>query len=170
MTAVQRLIRGRLRLAALLLGLLVVFLGFSSTKADASPGQVTHRVDATGAVFACNDGSSYTVTSGSITIVSHDSTDAAGGEHVTGTIAPSGVRLIHSTDNGTYRLAGASWFGGNLTAGGTTEFADTAHFVILGPNGPVANVSETFVFVMNAQGVVTVSFDKNTGTCQEPAD
>jgi hypothetical protein len=157
-------------LAALLLGLLVAFLGFSSAKADASPGQVT-QMDATGAVFACNDGSSYTVTSGSVTFVLHESTDAAGGQHFTGTIAPGGdVRLSYSGGGGTYRLAGASWFGGNLTAGGTTEFADTAHFVILGSNGPVANVSATFVGVVNANGVVTATVEKNTGTCQEPEE
>jgi hypothetical protein len=132
-TAAQRIIPGCLRWAALLLGLLVAFLGFSSAKADASPGQVT-QVDATGAVFPCNDGSSYTVTSGSVTVVSHDSFDAAGGEHITGTLTHGGgtVQLNHSTDNGTYRLAGASWFGGNGTAGGTFEFGDTAHFQILG--------------------------------------
>jgi hypothetical protein len=135
----------------------------------ASPGQVI-KMDVTGAVFTCTDGSTYTVTAGTAVSVFHESIDAAGGFHITGTIAPTHVTLVHRTDDLAYRLAGASWFGGNFgSAGG--EATDTEHFVIMGPSGgPVANVSITTHFTVNAQGVVTVDFEKNTGTCTPPED
>jgi hypothetical protein len=137
--------------------------------ASASPGQVT-KVDVTGAVFTCSDGSTYTVTSGTAVMVFHESTDAAGGMHITGTIAPTHVTLAHSTDDLAYRLAGASWFGGNVRGEGGV-FTDTEHFVIMGQSGgPVANVSITSHFTANAQGVVTVEFEKNSGTCLPPED
>jgi len=137
--------------------------------ASASPGQVT-KMDVTGAVFTCTDGSTYTVTSGTAVSVFHESTDPAGGDHVTGTIAPTRVTLSHSTDDLTYRLAGASWFGGNIRGAGGS-FTDTEHFVIMGPSGgPVANVSITAHFTANAQGVVTVEFEKDSGTCTPPED
>jgi hypothetical protein len=149
----------------LALGVLLV----APLQASASPGQVV-KADVTGAVFTCTDGSTYTVTSGTAVFLFHESTDAAGGIHITGTVAPTRVTLSHSTDDLTYRLAGASWFGGNFgSAGGNAT--DTEHFVISGPSGgPVANVSITAHFTVNAQGVVTVDFEKNTGTCTPPED
>jgi hypothetical protein len=100
----------------------------------------------------------------------HESTDPAGGLHITGTIAPTRVTLSHSTDDLTYRLAGASWFGGNLRGAGG-NFTDTEHFVIMGSSGgPVANVSITAHFTANAQGVVTIEFEKDSGTCTPPED
>jgi hypothetical protein len=63
-----------------------------------------------------------------------------GGTHVTGTVAATRVSLVSSSDSGTYRLAGASWFGGNFGARGQSDFTDTEHFVILGPGGVVAHV------------------------------
>src|SRR5262245_3852087 len=149
----------------LALGVLVV----APVTAAASPGQVS-KVDVTGAVFTCTDGSTYTVTSGTAVSVFHESTDPAGGDHVTGTITPTRVTLAHSTDQLTYRLAGASWFGGTFR-GDTGTVTDTEHFVILGPSGgPVANVSITAHFTLTAQGVVTVDFEKNSGTCTPPED
>jgi hypothetical protein len=94
--------------------------------ASASPGQVI-KIDVTGAVFTCTDGSTYTVTSGTAVSMFHESTDPAGGLHITGTIAPTRVTLSHSTDDLTYRLAGASWFGGNLRGAGG-NFTDTEHW------------------------------------------
>jgi hypothetical protein len=166
MSVRRSLKRARAPIALLfVLGVLLV----APVAASAGPGQVT-KEDVTGAVFTCADGSTYTVTSGTAVFLYHESTDAAGGMHVTGTVAPTGVTLDHSTDDLTYRLAGASWFGGNFgSAGG--NFTDTEHFVIRGPSGgPVANVSITAHFTMNAQGVVTVEFEKNTGTCTPPED
>src|SRR5262245_21762823 len=58
--------------------------------ASAASGQVIHQ-DVTGAVFSCNDGSTYTVLSGEAMFLLHQSVDKAGGFHITGTIAPTQV-------------------------------------------------------------------------------
>src|SRR5215211_2303160 len=87
---------------------IVAFVVAGAQTASSSPGQVT-RVDVTGAVFTCADGS-YTVTSGDAIFLLHESTDKNGGFHITGTIAPSNVTLSFSGDDNTYRLAGAAWF------------------------------------------------------------
>ena len=157
----------RAALVALLLALAALLVAPST--ASAAPGQVV-KEDVTGAVFDCGD-VTYTVTGGTATFLFHLSSDAAGGEHVTGTIAPTGVTLTSSADNLTYRLAGAGWFGGNLTAGGTSNFIDTEYFNILSPSGGVvARVAVTSVFVMNAQGVVTVDVVKDKGACTLPEE
>src|SRR5919204_4566105 len=81
--------------------------------------------DPTGAVFTC-PGTNYTVLGGTIRSVFHDSIAANGSEHVTGTISPLGVTLTDGTTNTVYRLAGASWFGGNFSVvSGKYEFGDT---------------------------------------------
>jgi len=61
--------------------------------------------DATGATFPCSTGVTYTVLGGSVRSIFHDSIDAAGGEHVTGTISPTGVTLSDGTTSTVYRLA-----------------------------------------------------------------
>jgi len=122
--------------------------------------------DPTGAVFPCSNGTSYTVTGGTIKSIFHDSIDAAGGEHVTGTISPTGVTLTDGTSNTVYRLAGASWFGGSFTAAGKFVSTDTAFFNILGPSGgPVAKVAAVEHF---SSGGTNFSF--NFGQCSEPQD
>jgi hypothetical protein len=157
----------RAALVALLLALAALLVAPST--ASAAPGQVV-KADPTGAVFDCGS-VDYTVTGGTVMFLFHLSPDAAGGEHITGTAAPSGVTLSSSADGLTYHLAGASWFGGNLTAGGTSNFMDTEYFNILSPSGgAVARVAVTSVFVMNAQGVVTVDFVKDEGACTPPED
>jgi hypothetical protein len=68
-------------------------------------------------------------------------------------------------------LGGASWFGGNTTAGGAQNFTDTEHFQILGPSGgPVGSVSIVAHATVNANGTLTISFERDTGTCQPPQD
>jgi hypothetical protein len=159
------------RLGLALAGLLVAGLGSFglAPAASATPGQVIHNVDVTGAVFSCG-ATTYTIVSGTATVLFHESTDASGGMHVTGTIAPKNVTLESSAD-GTYRLAGASWFGGNVSASGSADFTDTEHFVILGSSGGVvANVQIVAHFTQNANGTVTVEFEKNTGTCVPPEE
>jgi hypothetical protein len=154
-------------LAAAFIAIVAFVVGGAQT-ASSSPGQAT-RVDVTGAVFTCADGS-YTITSGDALFLMHESTDHSGGLHITGTVAPSKVTLSFSGDNNTYRLAGASWFGGNLTDA-QSDFTDTEHFQILGPSGGVVdNVSITSHFTMTANGDVAVEFEKNTGTCSPPED
>jgi hypothetical protein len=147
---------------------LVAFVAAGAQTASSAPGQVI-REDVTGAVFTCEDGS-YTITSGDALFLFHESTDATGGTHITGTIAPRNVTLSFSGDDNTYRLAGAAWFGGNFTDA-RAEFTDTEHFQILGPSGGVVdNVSIVSHFTMTANGDIAVEFEKNTGTCVPPED
>ena len=170
-TALRRAIPSRLlvALAAGLLGLLGI-LSLTAQSASASPGQVV-KVPVTGAVFTCNDGTTFTVTSGDAVAVFHESTDPQGGVHVTGTIAPSNVKLSRSSDNLTYRLAGASWFGGNTTAGGTQVFSDTEHFRLLAPSGgAVGTVTIVSHATVLPDGTVVIEFERNTGTCTPPED
>jgi hypothetical protein len=169
-TALRRVIpRSRLVALACLLGLLGV-LGLTAQSASASPGQVV-KVPVTDAVFTCNDGTTFTATSGDAVAVFHESTDPQGGVHVTGTIAPSNVTLSRSSDNLTYRLAGASWFGGNITAGGTQVFSDTEHFRLLAPSGGAAgSVSIVSHATVLPDGTVVIEFERNTGTCTPPED
>jgi hypothetical protein len=130
----------------------------------AGNGAQVSTFDPTGAVFPCSNGTSYTITGGLVKQVFRDSFDAAGGEHVTGTITPMGVTLTDGTSNTVYRLAGASWFGGSFNAAGMFVATDTAHFNILGPSGgPVANVQLTEHF---SSGGTNFSFD--FGNCSEP--
>jgi hypothetical protein len=155
-------------IAGLAVGLMALF--GVAWPAAASPGQVV-KMPVAGAQFTCTDGSTFTATSGDAVFLFHESTDARGGVHVTGTVAPSNVTLTHSTDNVIYHLGGASWFGGNTTAGGTQNFTDTEHFQILGPSGgPVGSVSIVAHTTVLANGTLTISFERDTGTCTPPQD
>jgi hypothetical protein len=156
-------------LFAAIAAFLAVFLG-GAQAASAAPGQVVHE-DVTGAVFTCTDGSTYTVLSGEAMFLNHESNDAAGGFHITGTIAPTHVRLDFSGDNAVYRLAGAAWFGGNATAGGTFQFTDTEYFTILGASGGVVDtVRVTSHVTVLPDGTVVTEFNFDNGTCHTPED
>src|SRR5919108_3144136 len=112
----------------------------ASAAGNAGTTQVT-TFDPTGAIFTC-PGPDYTVLGGTVVSVFHDSFAANGSEHVTGTISPIGVTLTDGTTSTAYRLAGASWFGGNFNnVNGKGEFSDTEFFNILGPGGVVAKVA-----------------------------
>lgn len=138
--------------------------------ASASPGQVV-KMPVAGAQFTCTDGTTFTAVSGDAVFLFHESTDAQGGDHVTGTVAPLNVTLTHSSDTLLYHLGGASWFGGNTTAGGAQDFTDTEHFQILGPSGgPVASASIVAHATVNANGTLTIAFERDTGTCEPPED
>jgi hypothetical protein len=146
-----------------------VLLG-GAQAASAAPGQVIHE-DVTGAVFTCNDGSTYTVLSGEALFLVHESVDNAGGFHITGTVAPTHVTLDFSGDNAVYKLAGAAWFGGNATSNGGFESTDTEHFNILGPSGGVVdNVQATSHITVLPDGTVTIEFTFDNGTCHAPED
>ena len=154
-------------LAAAFIAIVAFVVGGAPT-ASSSPGQVV-RVDVTGSVFTCEDGS-YTVTSGDAIFLFHESTDQSGGTHVTGTVAPRNVTLSFSGDDNTYRLAGAAWFGGNFTDA-QADFTDTEFFQILGASGGVVDkVSIVSHFTSTANGDIAVEFEKNTGTCTPPED
>ncbi len=157
------------KMVAILAGLaaaataLVVALPASGA-GNAGTTQVT-TFDPTGAVFTC-PGTDYTVLGGTVRSVFHDSFAANGSEHVTGTISPIGVTLTDGTTDTVYRLAGASWFGGNLDyVNGKFEFSDTEFFNILGPGGVVAKVAG-----VEHMGSGGSNFSFNFGACQPPQD
>ena len=127
---------------------------------------VVNTFDATGAVFTC-PGTDYTVLGGSVLSVFHDSFAANGSEHVTGTTAPTGVTLSDGTTDTVYRLAGASWFGGNLNyVNGKYEFTDTEFFNILGPSGGVV----AKVAGVEHMGTGGSTFSFTFGQCEAPQD
>ena len=76
----------------------------------ARAGTTRESFDVTGAVFPCPH-HTYTVTSGVIKEVFHESVDANGITHFTVTDTPSNVRLVDEAGN-VYSLRGATWFGG----------------------------------------------------------
>ena len=157
-----------LAIAGLASGLTVLF--GVAVPASAGVGQVV-KMPVAGAQFTCTDGTAFTAVSGEAVFLFHESTDAQGGDHVTGTVAPVNVTLTHSSDSLLYHLGGASWFGGNTTAGGAQNFTDTEHFQILGPSGvPAGRVSIVAHASVNADGSLTISFERDTGTCQPPQD
>ena len=122
--------------------------------------------DATGAVFTCPD-TNYTALGGSVLSVFHDSIAGNGSEHVTGTIAPIGVTLTDGTTSTVYRLAGASWFGGNVNdVNGKYEFTDTEFFNILGPSGGVV----AKVAGVEHMGSGGSNFSFMFGQCEGPQD
>ena len=130
---------------------------------NAGTTQVT-TFDPTGAVFTCPT-TNFTVLGGIVRSVFHDSIAANGSEHVTGTIAPTGVTLTDGTTSTVYRLAGASWFGGNFSeVNGKYEFTDTEFFNIIAPGGGV--VAKVAGVVHMGTGGSNFSF--NFGECQSP--
>jgi hypothetical protein len=132
--------------------------------AASAAGATVQIVPAAPAVFTCQGGVTYTVVSGSIRIVTNETTSASGNMSITGTIIPLDVTAV-SSQGGTFRIVGSTWFGGSFNAqSGSSVMTDTAHFEILGASGPVDSVIQTFHFSSNS----TVTLDK--GTCQPPAD
>src|SRR5919201_2733769 len=137
----------------------------ASAAGNAGTTQVT-TFDPTGAVFTCPD-ASYTVLGGTVRSVMHDSFAANGSEHVTGTIAPIGVTLTDGTTDTVYRLAGASWFGGNFNVvNGKFEFSDTEFFNILDPSGGVV----ARVAGVEHMGTGGSNFSFTFGACEPPQD
>ena len=132
---------------------------------NAGTTQVT-TFDPTGAIFTCPT-TNFTVLGGVVRSVFHDSFGANGSEHVTGTTSPVGVTLTDGTTNAVYRLAGASWFGGNFNVvNGKYEFTDTEFFNILGPSGGVV----ARVAGVEHMGSGGSNFSFNFGQCQPPQD
>ena len=99
----------------------------------------------------------YTVTSGAINEVMHESVDANGITHFTVTDTPSHVKLVDE-DGNVYSLRGAIWFGGRadqiLTA--------THMFNIVGRGG----VSDTIKLVERFRHGELISRD--FGSCELP--
>ena len=141
-----------MRKQAALLGLLVALL-----LPLAASAETTHEsFDVTGAVFPCPT-HTYTITSGVINEVMHESVDANGITHFTVTDTPSNVRLVDEAGN-VYSLRGATCFGGRadqiLTA--------THSFNIVGRGG----VSDTIKLIERFRNGELISRD--FGSCELP--
>jgi hypothetical protein len=110
--------------AALLASLVVLLVPLAAGAAT------THEsFDVTGFVFPCPN-HTYTVTSGAIKSVMHESVDANGINHFTETDTPDNVRLVDENGN-VYSLRGAIWFGGRAD-----EILTATHmFNIVGSGG-----------------------------------
>jgi hypothetical protein len=157
----------RKRAIAILVALTAVALVVALPASAAGNGGTTQvtTFDPAGAVFTC-PGTNYTVLGGTVVSVFHDSIAANGSEHVTGTISPTGVTLTDGTTNTVYRLAGASWFGGNFNVvNGKYEFGDTEFLNILGPGGVVARVAG-----VEHMGSGGSNFTFTFGQCEAPQD
>lgn len=144
----------RSALAALALAGSLLF-GASSALAA---GATTSVMPAAGTVFACQSGT-YTAVAGDLKFVVHEGTSASGNQNITGTVTPEGV-VLQDGRGGSYRLAGAAWFGGTFNAQtGGGQMTDTANFEILSAGGgTIARVQE--MFHVGANG--TVVLEKST--------
>src|SRR5215213_9888771 len=102
----------RRSLAAAGLVLLVgLFVGGALVLPVAAGAATTHEsFDVTGTVFPCPT-HTYTITSGAINEVLHESVDASGTTHFTVTDTPDHVNLVDENGD-VYALTGATWFGG----------------------------------------------------------
>jgi hypothetical protein len=136
-------------------GLLVLVVALLLPVA-ASAGTTHESFDVTGTVFPCPS-HTYTITSGAINEVMHESVDANGITHFTVTDTPSNVRLVDESGS-VYSLRGATWFGGRadqiLTA--------THSFNIVGRGG----VSDTIKLIERFRNGELISRD--FGSCGLP--
>jgi len=107
--------------------------------ASASPAQ--HFVeDVTGDVLEC-DSATYTITSGSIKIVSHEGTTPSGNTNFTVTITTQRVVAVDEAGN-VYSIRGTEWFGATENAQqGTFQATFTGQLqVVARGSGRVDNV------------------------------
>jgi hypothetical protein len=112
--------------------------------------------DVAGTVFPCPT-HTYTVTSGSGTILMHESVDATGTTHFTVTSTFDSVRLVDE-DGNTYSLRGAIWFGGR-----NDEILTATHMLnIVGRGG----ISDTIRLVERFRNGELISRD--FGSCVLP--
>ena len=93
------------RHAPVVFGIIALLLPCSAAAAT-----TRESFDVTGTVFPCPT-HTYTVTSGAIDVVMHESVDATGVNHFTETDTVDRVRLVDE-DGNAYSLRGAIWFGG----------------------------------------------------------
>jgi len=123
----------------------------------AADAATTHdSFDVTGTVFACPT-HTYTVTSGAINEVLHESVDASGTTHFTVTDTADHVSLVDE-DGNAYSLRGAIWFGGR-----DDEILTATHmFNIVGRGG----VSDSIRLVERFRNGQLISRD--FGSCELP--
>jgi len=122
----------------------------------ASAATTRESFDVTGTVFPCPT-HTYTVTSGVINEVMHESVDATGTTHFTVTDTFDSVRLVDENGN-VYSLRGAIWFGGR-----NDEIMTATHMLnIVGVGG----VSDSARLVERFRNGQLISHD--FGSCEGP--
>jgi hypothetical protein len=113
--------------------------------------------DVTGTVFPCPT-HTYTITSGTLKIVTHTTEAASGNTHFTATTTPNHVSLVDE-DGTVYSLSGAIWFAGDSEE----ELLTAIHMLnIVGPGG----VSDSFRLVERFRFGELITFD--FGSCELP--
>jgi hypothetical protein len=146
------------------LGALAVGLGAGSAFGS-GPAQ-REIVPVIGDQFVC-EGSTYTITSGSIQIVGHGGESASGNEKFTFTITPLKV-LAEDGEGNVVREGGAMSGGGSLNAQqetGVFTFTNKLQFVQQG-SGTIDSLNTTFHITFVNGNVQDFDF----GTCETPEE
>ena len=154
-----------MRRVFLLLSSVGLLLGLAAPALANQPA--THSTeDVTGDTIQCGT-TVYTITSGSISIWTHEGASASGNLNFTVTIAPHNVVAVDEAGN-QYSIVGAIWFGGTLNANtGGMQFTDTDKLQIVSAGGgTVDSVNLTFHITAQPNNIVVKDFD--FGTCAEP--
>jgi uncharacterized membrane protein YoaK (UPF0700 family) len=151
------------RLVATLAAVSALMLALSASPALANSPAVHSSFDATESVFVCGD-NSYTVTSGTVSVVMHLGSSASGNLNGTFTGTPKRVVAVDE-DGNVYSIVGAIWSGFTVnaqTGGFQTTF--TGKLQIVSQGGGTAD-SVNVVFHISPNGDIN-SFD--FGTCLPP--
>ena len=123
----------------------------------AAGAATTHETfDVTGTVFPCPK-HTYTVTSGAIQHVMHESVDASGTTHFTVTDTPDHVSVVDENGN-VYSLTGAIWFGGR-----NDEILTATHMLNIVGRGGVSDSVRLVERFRNGQ-LISHEF----GSCEGP--
>jgi hypothetical protein len=131
----------------------------------AAAGATHDQEPVAGEVLVCG-ATSYTLTSGSIKLVSHEGTSASGNTNFTGTVTLQKVVAVDTAGN-VYNIRGAEWFGAteNAQQVGTFEATFTGKLqVVAQGSGTVDSVNVT-THITSVNGNVK-EFD--FGTCVAP--
>ena len=123
-------------------------LSAAAVHASAAPG-ATMDVPAAGIAVQCVVGGApvtYTAESGTLHMVNQMQQDATGVMHFTGTVSLQNVTASDGVTSTSYRLVGASWYGGSGTDPSTATVRATDEFNIIGPAGKVASVHAHLTF------------------------
>ena len=136
-------------------GLLVVVVALLLPLA-ASAATTHESFDVTGTVFTCPT-HTYTVTSGAIKSVMHESVDASGTTHFTVTETPDHVSLVDE-DGNLYSLRGAIWFGGR-----NDEILTATHMLNIVGRGGVSDSVKLVERFRNGQLI-----SRDFGSCELP--
>lgn len=135
-------------------------LGLSASPALANGPAVHDSFPVTDSVFVCG-ANTYTITSGTVSFVTHEGSSASGNLNATFTGTPSNVVAVDE-DGNVYRIVGAVWGGFTYNAQtGDFQTTFTGKLQIVSKGGGTAD-SVNVVFHISPNGDVN-AFD--FGTC-----